>query len=301
MRFHIFTGNHGAAVQDLALHLQKSLENCGHTAVFSGKLVAGPCNVIIENFGPRLVEMAIDLAHAGTPVIIWASEEITGDTFNSNVEDSTPHYGEQEHWKLRYDNFATVAEHASAIWVPVESLVEPYRDAAPGVPVQFFPHGYAEGYPRIEQRPEAEKDIDFYFSGSATAHRKGLLQALAARHAVVSHHHELPEYVRRDYISRAKVCLSMRLGPHTRLPSVSRMHALVMNGCYVLHEQCPQPSHLDAYVNHVRWEDMPSACEEALRLADRQARADAMRERLRAELPMKDVVPRLLDEVFSSR
>lgn len=301
MRFHIFVSNHGAAVQDLALHLQKSLESCGHPTFFSGKLVAGSCNIIIENFGPRLMEMAIDLAHAGTPIIIWATEEITGETFNINVDDTSSHYGDREHWKLRYDNFATVAEHAAAIWVPVESLVEPYRDAVPGVPVQFFPHGYAEGYPRIEQRPEAQKDIDFYFSGSATAHRKSLLQALAKRHAVVSHHHEVPEYVRRDYISRAKVCLSMRLGPETRLPSVSRMHALVMNACHVLHEQCPQPSHLDRYVNHVRWDDMPGACEEALRLPDRQARADAMRERLRAELPMKDVVPRLLDEVFSSR
>jgi len=301
VRFNIYVGNHNAASGDLSLHLQKSLECCGHAAAVSTALAPGVCNILIENFGPKLVERAVNLVDAGTPIIVWGTEEITGETFNTGVADEHPHYGDREVWKLRYDNFATVAEHAAAIWVPAETLVESYRDAVPGVPVQMFPHGYAEGYPVLVHRPEAEKDIDFYFSGSRTAHRKGLLERLAATHRVVSHHHEVPEETRRDYLSRAKVCLSLRLGPQTRMASVARMHALLMNRCFTLHEQCPLPSHLDRCVTHVAWEDLPQACEAALAVPDRRERADAMLERLRAELPMKAIVPRLLDEAFPAR
>ena len=301
MRFYLYVRNHGSVVQDLALHLQKSLESCGHAAYFSTKLVSGACNIIVENFGPKLVEMSIELAHRGTPFIIWATEEITGETFNVDVDESHSHYGDREHWKLRYDNFVTVAEHAAAVWVPVEALVDTYRAAVPDVPVQFVPHGFAEGYPKVAQRPESDKNIDFYFSGTPTAHRRTLLAALGEKHSVMMHHHELPEYVRRDYLSRAKVCLSLRLGPQTRLPSVSRMHGLIMNRCYTLHEQCPLPSHLDPFVVHVPWDRMRAECEEALRAPGRQARADAMRDRLRQELPMKQILPRLLDEAFASR
>ncbi len=301
MRFSIFTGNHNAGMHDLAEHLKHSLESAGHAAAFSRGLVRGTPNILVENFGPKLLEMAIGLAASGTPLVLWGTEEITGETFNLGVAPGHAHYDLQEMWQLRHDNFATVAEHAAAIWVPVETLVEPYGRLAPGVPVRCFPHGYTEGWPRVEHRPEAAKDIDFYFSGTPTAHRRGILEALAARHKVVSHHHEVPEDVRRDYLARAKVCLSLRLGPQTRLPSVSRMHALVMNRCFVLHEQCPQPSHLDPFVNHVAPEALLDACEGALRLPDRAGRAQAMLDRLRRDLPMKEIVPRLLDEAFPGR
>ncbi len=300
MRFNIYVGNHNAASRDLFLHLQKSLECGGQQATVSEKLVPGECNILIENFGPKLVERAINLAYAGTPIIVWGSEEITGETFNSGVADEHPHYGDREVWKLRFDNFLTVAEHATAIWVPTETLPPAYREAVPGVTVQLFPHGYAQGYPELAQRPEAQKDIDFYFSGSDTVHRRGLLKHLAARHRVVTHHHEVSEETRRDFLSRAKVCLSLRLGPQTRMASVTRMHALIMNRCYTLHEQCPLPSHLDACVEHVRWKDLPQACEAALAMPDRRERADAMLERLKRDLPMKEIVPKLMDEAFAS-
>ena len=36
------------------------------------------------------------------------TEEITGDTFNRKVADTHSHYGDVDHWQLRYDNFRTV-------------------------------------------------------------------------------------------------------------------------------------------------------------------------------------------------
>lgn len=301
MRFNIYVGNQNSAAVDLVLHLRTSLECSGHAVSIGPRLVPGDCNILIENFGPRLVEMAIDLAYDGTPIVVWGTEEITGETFNNAVADEHSHYGDREHWKLRYDNFVTVAEHASAIWVPTETLLPTYRAAVPDVPVQLFPHGYADGHPPLAHRPESAKDIDFYFSGTGTAHRKSLLEQLARRHTVITHHHEVTEDMRRDYLSRAKVCLSLRLSPQTRMASVARMHALIMNRCFLLHERCPLQSHLDACVTHVDWEELPDACEAALAAPDRRERAEAALERLRAELPMKEIVPRLLDEAFPAR
>jgi hypothetical protein len=301
MRFNIFLANHGAAAQDLALHLQHSLQSCGHTAYFSFKLVRGICNIVIENFGPKLVDLMLELADADTPLVFWGTEEITGETFNLKVEETNTHYANKEYWKLRYDNFAAIAREATAIWVPIESLVEPYSALAPGVPVQFFPHGYTDGYPRVPKRPEAERNIDFLFTGSSTEHRRNVLARLSERHSTLSHHHEVPDFIRRDFLSRAKVCLSLKLGPHTRLPSVSRIHNLLMNQCFVLQEDCPVPSHLDAFVHRAPTAELHAACERELAASDRHLKAEDMYERFRAALPMKEIVPKLLEEVFPAR
>lgn len=302
MRFYLYFANHvGNVLQDLALHLQKSLESCGHRAHFSPRLVPGECNILVESFGPGVVQNAIELAGHGTPYIVWGTEEVTGDTFNRNVAAGHSHYGNEEHWQLRFDNFVTVAERAAAVWVPVESLVPAYQAVLPEVPVQFVPHGYAEGFPAVVQRPEAAKDIDFYFSGARTEHRSRLLDRLAKRHRVMHHDQTLPEYVRRDYLSRARVCLSLRLSEQTRLPSVSRMHNMVMNGCYTLHERCPLPSHLDPYVTHVPTEELFAACESALAWPGRAERALELRARLRDELPMSRVLPPILERALARR
>lgn len=301
MRFVIIHSNHKAGLQDLALHLQRSLEAAGHHAGFGAQVSSGACNIMVENFTDTMAAALADAGKAGVDMLLWATEELTGETFNGALETSHAHYDNRAYWKYRYDCFVTVARHCRAVLVPVEGLVEPYSRAVPGVPVLFFPHGYAPGGDEIRHRAEADKDIDFHFSGSATAHRQAIVRRLAAKYVVETHQGGVAEPLRRDYVSRARVSLSLRLGPQTRLPSVSRLHHLLMNRCFALHEQCELQSHLDAFVEHTPGPALFEACEAALHAPDRRERAEDAFERFRMALPMREIVPGILDQVFARR
>jgi iron-sulfur cluster repair protein YtfE (RIC family) len=71
-----------------------------------------------------------------------------------------------------------------------------YSERFPKAPVRFLPHGYIDDFATVRQRPEEDRDIDFYFAGSLTEHRKQILAALHWTHRVVLDDANSPEYLR---------------------------------------------------------------------------------------------------------
>lgn len=285
MEFHLFVLNReGTFMQDVALHLQRSLEDCGHRAYFSTRLVAGGCNILLAGFGPQLAAAVARLSSGSTRFIAWAPDLAAG-AQGAGAQDA----------------FAHTAARCLAVWTPEASAVPWWSQALPGARVQFFPHGFAEGFRTVDAIPEAGRDIDFCISGARNRHRIAALDALSRRHSVAHYHFMLPEFVRRDYLARARVCIALRLSDQVRLPAISRAHTLVMNGCATLLETSPVANHLDPYVEHAPWDALLERAATLLEDPGRATRAAQMRERLRAELPMRSVVPRLLDELFAGR
>ena len=301
MRLYIHTANHdnSNSITDTVLFLKNALQDCGFDACISHEIMPGELNILIEHFvDEKSLRSVLDGWTAGARYILIGTEPIIGGTFNGGIVATHWHYSNTNYWKLRYDAFLVVARMAEAVWVLAQSMVPGYAALLPDKPVRFLPHGHVNGFATVQQRPESQRDIDFHFSGSMTEHRQRVLRTLARTHKVVWHHQQVPEYLRQDQLSRSKVCLSLRLSPENRIPSVSRMHFHLQNKSFLVHEAYALPCPLDPFVLQTPSDDLIEWAHAALHLDNRREIAESMHERFRLALPMTELLPPLLDEVL---
>jgi hypothetical protein len=301
MRFYIHSGNHNShhGIGDTVLFLKNALQDCGHTACISHTIVPGHVNIVMEHFVKESHLRALLDGHAaGARFILIGTEPIVGGSFNSGIDGSHWHYSNSDYWTVRFDAFKAALALADGVWVLAESMLPAYSQLFPRAPVRFLPHGYVNDFATVRQRPEEERDIDFYFSGSLTDHRKRILATLNSTHKVTLDDANSPEYLRQDHLSRAKVCLSLRLSPQNVIPSVSRMHYHLQNQSFLLQEKYALDGPLDPFVMHAPAGDIVPWAISALELPNRREIAEAMHQRFKVALPMRDLLPPLLDEVI---
>lgn len=299
MRFSILTGNHGSqnGLSDTVTFLKHALQDCGHDARIDIGPASGRVNILIENFPDGASVRQIERARkAGVPFVLIATERLSRGTFNPDVAPTDRFYGKSRYWAKRFRGFMAVAQFAEAIWVLDESMLEPYRAAVPDKPVLFLPHGWVSHFGRVRPCAESGQDIDFYSSGNLTPHRRAVFAELERRgHRVVwDDAAKVPDYIRYDHVSRAKVCLSLKLSPVSEVPSVSRLHFLVQNACTAAIEQCAQPSWLDRYVLHLPGASLVACCEEVLALPGRREIAARAAECFANDMPMTRLLPPIL-------
>jgi hypothetical protein len=302
MRFSICSGNHGnsTSITDTVTWLQRALQECGHRADINSGIEPRAVNLLIEHFvDEKALRELLEARRHGARYILIATEPIVGGVFNGGIENRHWHYGNADYWKLRFDAFKIAARMAEEIWVLAESMLPDYAALFPALPVRFLPHGHVVGLASVRQRPEPERDIDFYFSGSMTEHRTRILSELARQHVVVVDDQSTPEYLRQDHLARAKVCLSLRLSPRNRIPSVSRMHFHLQNRSFLLHEAYELPSLLDPFVLCAPSDDLVTWALGTLELPNRREIADSMHEKFKAALPMRRLLPPLLEATLS--
>ena len=301
MRFSIHSGNHdnSVGITDTVLFLKSALQDCGHAAVLSHEIDRRAINVVLEHFiEERHLRPLLEGHAAGARLVLVGTEPIVGGTFNGGIDGKHWHYGNRAYWQLRFESFKAAASICESIWVLDESMVTAYQALFPHVPVRFLPHGWVSGFATIDQsRPESERDIDFFFSGTLTDHRKRVLSTLARQHRVVHTVPGTPEYLRQDYLARTKVCLSLRLSERNSIPSVSRMHYHLHNRNFLLHERYDLPCPLDPFVLHADGDELLQWADAALQLPNRRQIADAAFEKFKAALPMSRLLPPLLQDL----
>ena len=301
MRFYIHSGNHDSqhGIGDTVLFLKNAIQDCGHTACISHTIVPGHVNIVMEHFVKEHHLRDLLEGHAqGARFVMIGTEPIVGGTFNGGIDASHWHYSNTDYWRVRFQSFKAALTITDTVWVLAESMLPGYSELFPKAPVRFLPHGYVDDFATVRQRPEADRDIDFYFSGSLTEHRKQILAALHQTHKVVLDDANSPEYLRQDHLSRARVCLSLRLSPQNVIPSVSRMHHHLQNKSFLLQEKYALDGPLDPFVMHAPEGDIVPWAISALELDNRRQIAEAMHQRFKASLPMSRLLPPLLDEVI---
>ena len=302
MDFVIHTGNHNNSngIGDTVQFLRSVLRDCGHRAIISPTIVPGRVNLLLEHFvEERHLRELLDGHAAGARYVLIGTEPIIGGRFNGGIDDKHWHYSNTKYWQVRFDTFKIAARVAEAIWVLAESMLPGYAELFPNLPVRFLPHGWASDFASVKHRPEVEKDVDFFFSGSMTEHRQRLLGDLARRHRVIYQAPDAPDYLRQEHLSRTKVCLSLRLSETNRIPSISRMHFYLQNRCFMLHEAYELPCPLDPFVLSAPTADLAAWAEAALHLPNRREIADGVHEQFKAAVPMTRVLPPLVDEVLA--
>ncbi len=298
MKFSIHTGNHfsNPGIADTVRFLKFALQDCGQDARINTGIDPARINLVMEHFvddaSVQRIRAGFD---AGARFILIGTEPIINGVFNGGIDAHHAHYSNSDYWRKRYDAFVSMIPFADAIWVLAEGMVADYQALAPNRPVLFLPHGHVQRFEFYRHVPEQDKDIDFYFSGSLTEHRKAVLQALSARYQVIFDHQHTPDYLRFDHLSRSRVCLSLRLSQANVIPSVSRMHFHLQHGNYLLHERYPNRCALDPYVLHIPVEELIESAEAALALPARRETAAGITQRFRAEMPMSRLLPPILD------
>jgi hypothetical protein len=298
MKFSIQTGNHdnSLTIADTVWFLRQALRDCGHEVQINASVRTDRVNILIEHF---IDDAAIDLMRRGRDLgaryIVVATEPISHGRFHGGVLRQHWHYGDGDRWTRRFDGFMRVASFCDAIWVLDQSMLDSYRQVLPDANVLYLPHAHVTGFGLVQHLPEAQKDIDFYFSGTITSYRESLLKELQRRgHTVLAHEQGAAPYLRDEWQSRAKVCLSLRLDEANLIPSVSRMHYHLHQANYLIHERYELPCALDPYVLHVPPNELVDWAEAALEVPDRREAAQGMLQRFRDGLSMRALLPPLM-------
>lgn len=301
MRFTVHFGNHTHpnGIGDTITFLRNALRDCGRVASISDGIVPGEVNLLLEHFVDEGCLRALAEGHAlGARYILIGTEPIVNGTFNGGIDNSHWHYSNAAYWTQRFEGFKVAAGLADAIWVLAESMLPGYRELFPQLPVRFLPHGWVSDYATVKHLPDAERDIDFFFSGSLTTYRRTLLTELARTHRVFHQMPGAPDFLRLDRLARTKVCLSLRLSERNEIPSVSRMHYHLQNRNFLLHEAYALPCPLDPYMLQVPTHELVESAIGALQLPNRAQIAESAHERFKAEMPMSRLLPPLLDEAL---
>lgn len=310
MHFKIVYGNHynfGLSVSHTLLMLKHGLEDLGYRADVEKDLQPGFVNIIIENFTDDYVATMESQWSPGTRLIVIGTEIITDGTFNNFSTDSgdTGHpwdrrldnYRNKPVLSERFRNFLNLAPRMDALWHLAFQQVEPFRAQMPNTIVNYVAHGYTDKCATVRQRPENEKDIDVFYSGSMTRYREGIFDQLrrAGFKLGVTHQMTAP-FHRDDLVARSKLAINIRQDESWPYESNSRLYYHIVNDSIVLTEACPAASDLHAFAPEISG-DVCDFVADQLALGDFTERAVAVRERLAAERPMAGVLAPLLAEI----
>ncbi len=294
MRFHFTSFNH-APPYDLTLFdmyrwLRAGLEECGHQVTYSSDAIDGSAiNIIWEGFAP---EAGADLASSGVDYGLIVTEFMDGYGFNFGTPMADEDNRRDPVYQARAEGFRAAARGARFFWSMVESNVAPLRDLAPA---SFVELGYSDSLrPLAVQEPA----VEFSFTGILTPHRRRILDALSRRAHVVWYEHLLPIDERDALILATKINLSINKTPDWQMPSPTRVGMAIMGRRGVALDWTPQVTRQSAIVGaRPEASDYVDYALDQLH-SDWVGRAELAFERLRAEMPMKSIMERILGETL---
>ncbi len=281
--------NFGIHLADTLSLIRCGLELAGFRADIEKQVVPGALNILVENFSDEFTERLLALEDEGTRFIVVATEFLTGETFNDfGKPDDQPadkHYDNLSYWRARHHNFQRVVARAQAVWHLSEQQVPVYQARLPTLPVCYLPHGYVPALRKVALRPDAERDIDFLFTGTLTPYRREILDALHARGYRV---HIAPmltaHFHREDLLARTRIALNLRQHATWPHPSNNRIHFHLNNASLLMSERCDYACDLDPYIEHAS--SLIDAATASLAQGHYRERAEAALSRFAVERPM---------------
>jgi hypothetical protein len=248
-------GNHAPCVvtEDAFEYILQGVKGIGAPIRYSiDEYLGDAINIIMEG---ALVTTATSFAglrqtYPRSRLYMIPTEILTDGRFNSanTVQQADgDHYSNSTYWAQRSAGFFAVLPQIDGLIFTAESLVDGYRDLQ--VRSYYLPLVALPGYAVVQRESEALRDIDVYFSGTLTAYRVKVLNALAQEgFNVVSHSTQYPNYVRRRFLARSKLAVGLRLGENTQFTSKQRAHYYLVNRIPHLFEATPDHTDLHRFI-----------------------------------------------------
>jgi hypothetical protein len=284
--FHFCTANHNeigkSTLIDMGDWFEAGLLDLGHEVTFSENHVeAGAINLFWECFAPG---MGKEIAKAGIVYGIIATEIPDGYGFNWRPEPE---------WKARFDAFHEVASRASFIWAQIESTLPFYAQFCPAA---FSALGFSERLipDYIDQVPAR----DFCFFGLRTPYREEAVKKIR-KYAKV----EWPEtFLSREgvagLIAASKIGLSFKQSEQWPVPSPPRLGRLMLAKRGVAAEFVPVATQQGELVGLCPKDADFSDYALGILNSDWKRRANDVFENYRSEMPMRNIMERVLDQTL---
>jgi hypothetical protein len=267
---------------DLARMIAYGAEALGHDCTLRRNATeAGRLNVLMGVHNVTTAETVDALLDAKHPYVVYQTEIVR----NGTVNDTELNGGFES-------LFLPLLRGARAVWDTADESLSSLK--ALGIDARKLNFGYVE---RLEEvRHRTEKDLDFFFYGSMTPHRREVLnrlRALGYRLAVIFDDAAL---FRNDLLSRAEVVLTLRQSEAMAHLPQARLLYLVNNRCLVAGESGLGQEPLEDLFLWTEPERAIELLRETRARKDRRALADTFHARFK-ERPMSQYLAPLLEEL----
>jgi hypothetical protein len=287
MHFHFQLANHYFAglyrIDDIVSPIIWGLRELGHrvTSGILPDLPSWPSAVVIQEF--------FDREGSAEEVLGWklgaGARKCLGLICTEDLNDELV-MGDPR-WPRRRDSLLRILPHCDFVWTIIpggyELYVAPERLA-------FIDYGYVEAL-RRDGLPPAQRDIDVLFYATINERRQRLYDALAGQGLrVAATRGYLPDYIRYNLMSRARLVLDVRRGDDVRFTSPSRIAAALQLGSAVVSElfDTSRLGNLYKYTEAHPFAAIEERCVTLARTPDIVERGLAARERFRSETSMAD-------------
>lgn len=262
MHVNFYVTNHGTIhVQDFLDYVRAGFEAVGIQIRFSNAFDPSTLNIILESFDDaefldRL--RRFKERYYKTPFMVIATEVLVDGVFNSaranghEADDSA--YSDREMWEKRTRAFFEAEPYVDLFLCAAEEIYQSFMldprlaPKAQYMPMVWFPSFNNYKPPYLPIGPE-DKDVDFFFSGTSTSHRKYYFDSfMEARRTMMFAPASFPEYLRHHIMRRTKIYLGLKHYPHSRLLSKMRAYWVLSNGYFGLFEAGTNPTDMDDYL-----------------------------------------------------
>jgi hypothetical protein len=266
---------------DTVRMLAFTLEELGQeVSVTQNRLEADCLNVLI---GVHLLDDAQqveEIIDGGKPYIVLQTEMIHGRTINRQASDRLERVilplcrAARSVWDSSPENIAALA----SLGIHAELLVFAYQ-------------------PRLKEIAlKAERDIDFFWYGSVTEHRRKILTELDRLGYKVAVSFDAPPLFRNDLIARSEIVLTLRHSDEMNHVPHARILYTVANECVVAGEGGDNIGPLEDVFLWDRKNDVVDFLRLVRARPDLRELGPALRDRL-AKRPMRDLMAPLVEAV----
>lgn len=298
MHFHFQLANHYFAglyrIEDIVAPIMWGLRALGHrvTTGILPDLPNWPSAVVLLEYFDRegSVEEVLNWKLGSGPA------KCLGLVCTEDIND--PLVMEDPKFPRRRRNLLRLLPYCDFVWTLVPSDYESHVAAER---LAFLDYGYVEAL-RREGWPAEARDIDVLFYATINERRRGVAADLERQGLrVAATRGYLPDYIRHNLMSRARLVVDMRRGEEVRYTSPSRICAALQMGSTIVSEKF-DTSRLGAlypYTEACDFGAIVERCVALARAADVVDRGLAARERFKAATSMADNLRRAMSlQVF---
>ena len=262
MHVNFYATNHGTLhVQDFLDYVRAGFEALGVHVRFNNALDPYTLNIILESFDDEAFLETLKqfkTVYFKTPILVIATEVLVDGVFNSarasGHDDDSSFYSDREMWESRTRAFFRADPFVDLYLCAAEEIYQSFLDdprlAAKSqyMPLVWFPSFTNYKAPYLQIEPE-DKDIDVFFSGTTTSHRKSYFSRFLelGRTSMVAPPN-FPEYMRHHMMRRTRIYLGLKHFPHSRLLSKTRAYWMLCNGYFGMFEAGTNPTDLDEFL-----------------------------------------------------